>query len=468
MALAGVATVALAACSLPAYRRPVVATPPAWRESPANARWPAADWWREFHSPELDALIRRAQIANLDLAAAVARVREADAQARIAGAPLLPSLELDPQARRTREKEPTGIYSFDDYVLPVSASYELDFWGKNRAALASARAGALAARYDREVVALSIASSVAGTYLNALALEERLSVARASLANGRHVLRGLELERHAGTATRLDVLQQQTLVATLAAGIPPLEAQLSQTIDALALLVARPPEALALRGRGLDGLDAPSVGSGLPSELLARRPDVREAEARLIAAHFDIQVARAQFFPDVNLMASGGLESAALSTLFTPASRIFDVGGSALTPLFTGGRLTGQLRYDRARYVELIADYQKTTLSAFDDVEDSLASMRRTRQQVAEEAIAVQRARKAFQLSQLQFRVGTVTVLTMLNTQTALFNAEDAFVQAKLAQLQAAVSLFKALGGGWRDSPAPPVPGHRVAGARSS
>lgn len=464
VAIAGLAIAALAGCALPAYRRPAIAVPPAWRESTAAAPWPATDWWRGFRSPELDALILRAGAANLDLTAAVARVKQADAQARIAGAPLFPSLDVAPQARRTRELLPVGAgtYTLNDFALPLEASYEIDFWGKNRAARASARESAGAARFDQEVVALGIVTGVASTYFECLALEQRLDVARQNLANGRRILTGLELERRAGTATDLEVVQQQTLVATLAAAIPPLESQLSQSTDALALLLAKPPEAVVLRARTLDGVDVPEVGAGLPSELLARRPDVREAEASLIAAHFDIQNARAQFLPAFTLTASGGVESTALADLFSAQSRVFDLGAGALQQLFTGGRLTGQLRLSRARFEELVADYRKAALAAFGDVEDSLAAVSRSREQLAQQAIAVERARTAFRLSEQQFRGGTVTILTMLQTETALFSAEDAFVQAKLTRLEATISLFKALGGGWSDTPAPPLPGHSV------
>lgn len=464
LALAGLVCASLGGCSLPAYHRPQLPTPAAWRETPADARWPADDWWRAFHSPELNELIRRAESANLDLAAAIARVDEAQAQARIAGAPLLPSLELSPQARRTRELLPVGAgtYSFNDFVVPIEASYELDFWGKNRAARASARESAIAARYDRAVVGLTVTAGVANSYFECLGLEQRIAVARDNLANGRRILAGLQLERRAGTATDLEVVQQQTLVAGLAAVIPPLESQLAQATDALALLLARPPEAVALRARDLEAVDVPQVGSGLPSVLLARRPDVREAEARLIAAHFDIQNARAQFLPSIDLTASGGFESVALSNLIAPGSRIFDVGAAAVQQLFTGGRLTGQLQYDRARYEELVADYRKAALSAFNDAEDNLAAVRRAREQVAEEAVAVERARTALRLSQLQFHVGTVTLLTLLETQTSLYSAEDTLVQAKLAQIAATIGLVKALGGGWSDSAAPPLPGHTV------
>lgn len=447
---------ALAACLGPTYRRPELPTPAKWREGVAAAVWPGPQWWHSFKAPELDALIAAAQAANFDLAAALARVDEADAQARIAGAPLLPSAQVDPQGLRTRIVSPETVPPYElynEFAVPVSISYELDFWGKNRSAHAAAEQAALASRFDRQVVALTIVTAVAQTYFQVVALRQRVTVARQNLANAQQVLDGLLLERRWGTATELDVTQQRTVVATARAAVPPLEEALSQALDALAILVAKPPEAIAVTGTMLDAIRVPEVSAGLPSQLLARRPDVREAEAQLIASNYDIQNARAQFFPDFTLTAEGGVASKTLASLFETQSAIFTLGAEAVQPLFTGGRLTGQVQYARSRYRELLADYRKTAISAYSDVEDSLAAVRRTREEVAEQAAAAASASAAFHMAQIQFRVGTVTLLTMLNTETTYFTAEDNLVQARLAQLQAAVALYKALGGGWSGEP---------------
>lgn len=447
----------LAACMMgPAYRRAQLPEPAKWREGAAVELWPAPGWWRNFRTPELDSLIAAAQAQNLDLAAALARVDEADAQARIAGAPLLPTVELSPQAFRNRELSPEAAppyVLYNQFAVPLTVSYELDFWGKNRAARASARQLALASRFDRQVVALTIVTGVAQTYFQVLALRQRVRVARDNLQNAERILDGLLMERRWGTATELDVTQQRTVVDTARAAIPPLEEALSQTLDALAILVGRTPEQTAVAGAMLDGITVPQVSAGLPSQLLARRPDVQEAEASLIASSHDIQNARAQFFPDFSLTAAGGVASKLLSSLFETRSAIYTLGAQAVQPLFTGGRLTGQVQYSRARYRELLAAYRKTAISAYSDVEDSLAAVRRTGQEVAEQAGAAASADAAFHMAETQFRAGTVNLLTMLSTEAAYFSAQDSLVQAKLAQLQAVVALYKALGGGWSGDP---------------
>ncbi|MGH8230186.1 MAG: efflux transporter outer membrane subunit, partial [Steroidobacteraceae bacterium] len=289
------------ACSVePAYRHPAVSTPTTWQQAPASLRseWPAAEWWHEFGSDPLDRLITQAQTGNDDIAAAIARVREADAQARIAGAALLPNLGLQASASRQRQRPiASGApITYDEYSPLLTASYELDFWGKNRATHEAALQAAQASRYDRETVALTVITSVALTYFEALEQHDRLEVARDDLANAQKILSGIELEQTVGTATALDVAQQATTVATLNASIPPLAQQLQQSLDSLAILVGQTPESLDIEQGSLDQISAPPVIAGLPSELLARRPDVAAAEAQLKSANADIDVARAAYF----------------------------------------------------------------------------------------------------------------------------------------------------------------------------
>jgi len=245
-----------------------------------QSAWPETDWWHRFGSSQLDDLIDQARRTNDDLAAAVARVQEADAQLRIAGAPLLPTVDLGASATRERSNIPNeGMGVFNAFSPVLTASYELDFWGKNRAARDSARALAVASRYDRQTVALTVISSVATTYLQALELHERIEVAQLNLENGRKILRGLALQQQVGTATGLDVAQQETAVALLDAALPPLEQQLRQTVYALAVLIGKTPESLDVSEGTLNDLKVPQVVAGLPSELLTRRPDVAEVMA---------------------------------------------------------------------------------------------------------------------------------------------------------------------------------------------
>jgi outer membrane protein, multidrug efflux system len=444
----------LGACSLgPYYHRPEITAPPAWVTPPEASlpQWPASEWWRGFASDDLNDLIAQAQHANDDLRAAIARVRQADAQRRIAGAPLLPQLGASADAVRSRAAVSSGGFvTANDFIPLLSASYELDFWGKNRAALAAASASAQASRYDRTTVELTVVAGVATTYFQALELRDRLDIAQANLDNATKVLDGLKLEQRAGTVTALDVAQQQTEVATVNAAIPPLRQQLRESLDALAILVGSTPEAVAVTRGSLDALSQPQVRPGLPSELLARRPDVASAEAQLISANANIAVARATFFPSISLTAGGGYESSSLAHLLTPANRVWSIGAGLTQPIFQGGALVGQYRLSKARYDELLADYHKAVISAFANVEDALISVQQTDELVTREHEAAEQAQRAYRFAQAQMRAGTINVLTLLNTQTALFSARDALAQAKYAHLQALVSLYQALGGGWQ------------------
>lgn len=445
--------VGLTACSVGReYQRPDVTTPPAWRDAGTQAAaWPSADWWTGFDSPRLNELIAQANQANDDIAAAVARVQEADAQARIAGAPLLPSVAVGASATRARQQfTNVGPRTYSQLSPQLNASYEVDFWGKNRASSDAAKAAAAASRYDRETVELTVMSSVATTYFQILSLRERLDVAQDNLATAQEILKGLQLEERIGTVTALDVAQQDTTVATLSAAIPPLEQQLRQSINALAILVGQPPETVNVTSGALGDIAQPRVAPGLPSDLLARRPDVAEAEAQLVAANADITAARAALFPNIELTANGGFVSSALSTLLNPVNRVYALTAAVTQSVFEGGALRGQVQLNEARYTELLADYHKVVISAFGNVEDQLTALQQTADQQQRQQDAVTKARRAYDFSQAQFHAGTVNILTVLNTEGALFTAQDALVQAKLSHLQAVVGLFNALGGGWQ------------------
>ncbi|HSY28433.1 MAG TPA: efflux transporter outer membrane subunit, partial [Burkholderiaceae bacterium] len=318
--LAVATSLLLAACNLgPEYKRPEVPIPAAWHENSANetVNWPAADWWHGFGSPELDTYINQARRVNYDLVAAVARVQQADALATVAGAALLPTLGLNFSALNEREQTTANTYAhFRQYSPQLSASYMLDFWGKNRAAQTAAIATATASRHDKETVELTVVTSVALTYFQSVELRDRLVVARGNLASAETTLRGLRRQLAAGIATALDVAQQETTVATLEAEIPPLNQQFVETLDALAILIGKQPEAVDITTGTLTDLAEPAVGPSLPSELLARRPDVAQAEAQLIAANANIAAARAAFFPTISLTADGGFVSSSLSHLF--------------------------------------------------------------------------------------------------------------------------------------------------------
>jgi NodT family efflux transporter outer membrane factor (OMF) lipoprotein len=386
------------------------------------------------------------------LAIAIARVEEADAQARIAGAALLPSVDLGADATRQHAQVGgVGPETFNSFSPVLSASYELDFWGKNRALRAAARATALASRYDKETVALTVVSSVASTYFQALEFRDRLQVARENLANGEKILHGLQLEQTAGIATGLDVAQQETAVALLRAAIPPLQQQFRQAVNALAVLLGKTPESVDVDTGTLNGLTSPQVVDGLPSQLLARRPDVAESEQQLISVNADITVARAALFPSIQLTASGGYASSALTSLLSPANRIWSLGAGLTQPIFHGGALRGQVVFSNAHYRELLSAYHKTVISAFSNVESALVAAQQTQEQQTRQQEAVNKARRAFQFAQTQMSAGTVNILTVLNTENALFSAQDELVQVQYLHLQSMVALYTALGGGWQE-----------------
>jgi len=472
-------TLTLSGCTVlgPHYHRPDIPPPQAWtattaqNSAPASGasasisptadaaamvipdRWPARDWWAGFKSPELDELMRQAEAANDDLAAAMARVQQADAQVRIAGAPLLPSLQAEAIPQRSRQflaiSSTPSTVTYNSFTAQLAASYQLDFWGRNYDLRQAAVASARASRFDRETVRLTVLSSVATTYFTALTLRERIEIAERDLAAARQTLDGLKLERSVGTATALDVAQQETVVNTEDATIPALRAQLQQNVTALAILTGRRPEELTRLTGQLADLGAPEVVAGLPSQLLARRPDVANAESQLIAANANVAAARAAFFPSINLTASGGFESAALSTLVSPATRIMSIGADLVQPIFQGGALKGQYQLNKARYTELLADYHKAVISAFGNVETALTQVQETREQQRRQQLAAQTASQANDFAQKQFHAGTVNILNVLNTETSMLTTEDTLAQVKLAHLTALVSLYQALGGGW-------------------
>lgn len=445
----------LAACSLgPDYRKPDLPTPEAWRNPPAQTSeaWPSADWWQGFGSSQLDRYMAEARSANNDLAAAMARVREADAQARIAGAPLLPAVGLSADVIHARQSSSrTGRAETGTTFNPgLTASYELDFWGKNAASARAAEQLLAASRYDQETVALTVMTSVATTYFRAIELRDRLKVAEDNLASASQTLDGLRRQQHAGIVNALDVAQQETVVANLSAAVPPLRQQYGQSLDALAILIGKTPEQLEIANETLAQLSHPEVRPGLPSALLARRPDVANAEAQLISANANIQAARAAFFPSITLTAEGGFVSTALSDVLKPSNAIYSLTAGLTQPIFEGGALEGKFDLAQARYDELLAGYKKAVLSAFGNVEDALVALQQSAEQERRQAQAVATAQRAYDFARAQMKAGTINILTVLNTETALFSAQDTLVQAKSAHLQALVNLYGALGGGWQ------------------
>ena len=451
------AAAALAGCALKPDKMtlPPPSPAPAWREGAADRSWPARDWWRSFGSAELDDLIAKAESDNDDLAAATARVREADAEARIAGAPLLPSVAVSPEAAAVRRLTSLGAErNYGAYTATLGVAYELDVWGKNRAALQAAKSSADAARYARDVVDLTIVSGVASVYIQLLDLQDQLATAQANLTTAETVLADIQTKRQTGLATDLDVVQQQTVVDILRQVPPPLQAQEAHALDALAILTGQSAETMRITGKSLKELRAPSLQSGLPSDLLLHRPDVQQAERQLAAANADITVARAQFLPSFNLNGQYGGEMMNVVSGSVGPTQIYNLAASAVQPIFQGGRLKGQLAYARAQYAELLATYIMTTRQAYSDVEDALASVSAASAQQTATLAALDKSQQALRMSREGFSAGYYDWLSVLTSQSAVFPNRIAQIQADGAYLQSMVALYRALGGGWSARPA--------------
>ena len=426
--------------------------------TPASAP-PKLDWWRGFRSKELTDLIEEAQTSNFDIAVAVAHIIQADAASKIAGAALYPNANLNASATRTRSsqanRDTTGGGSAGggservSYTIFLNASYELDFWGKNRATSEAAQELAVASRFDRDTVAIGTVVSVATAYFLVLSSQDRLRIARQNVEAADRVLTLIKQRFEAGTASALEVAQQETLVAQQRAQIPPLDQILRQNVATLALLVGRAPAFMKVRGGSVFRIGIPRVTPGLPSELLIQRPDIRSAEAQLASADASVLAARAAFFPSITLTGEYGVASSALKNLFTPQAIFYQIAAGLVQPVFDGFRLEGQLEQAQGRQLELLSTYRRSIVSGFADVERALiaitdnAELERLQRQV------VTASRQAFNIAETRLREGTVDLTTVLITQQALFNAQDAEVVVRLARLQAVLSLYQALGGSW-------------------
>ena len=424
-------------------------------KSDADAAVPVLDWWRGFRSGELTSLMEAAQIYNLDIAVAIAQIVQADAQVGVSGAPLLPTLTGNASAERQKQSSANTISSgqgfggatFNTFQTGLTASYMLDFWGKNRAMLYAAEENATVSRYNREVVTLTTEVTVANTYFQILAAQEQIRVTRQNLAAAERILAVIKNQFNGGTASQLDLSQQEALAATQRAAIPPLEVTLGQNIAAMALLVARAPANFTVHGGSTGQITIPRVTPGLPSELLYQRPDIRQAEALLASSNFSVEAARAAFFPQIQLTGTTGFQSAALASLFTPGAWFYTLTASLTQPIFDGFLLESQLKQAKGVQLQNLQAYRKAVLSAFADVEKALIALQKFTLQERLQKDVVTSSRKAFDVAETQLRGGTVNLITVLQTQQTLFTAENNLVLVRLNKLLAASSLFQALGG---------------------
>lgn len=437
---------ALAACSfVPDYERPQIATPSSFEgpQGQSGAISVAADWWAAFNDLELQQLMGEALSKNLDIVAALARMDQAQGALRSTNSSLLPQVDASGGASRSDDSS-RGSSKGADGSLRIS--YALDLWGLYRAQSEASAANLRASTFDHEATVLLVQSSVATTYFSILNLNDRLAIANESLAAARETLKLVQARYDYGAISALDLAQQKTTVASIEAGIPSLEDQLNANRHALAILLGRAPEGFTIAAKPTSALTLPVIAAGQPSELLERRPDIRRVEAQLQAANADIGAARAAFFPNLSLSASKSVDwLAGVGT-----SNGSSIAASLLAPIFSGGQLEGNLQVSKARKAELAAAYQKAVLTSFGEVEDALSSADANARRDASLAVAATEARRAYDLSQASYKAGASDFTSVLDAQRSWLSARDSQAQARLAQYNAAVNLFIALGGGWK------------------
>ncbi len=409
------------------------------------------DWWQAFANPELDSLVQRAQRANYDIAAAVARVTQAQKLAVVAGAPLLPEVSATANAgRQHRLGGGSDAANANHYAGSLVASYEVDFWGKNRSAYQGALARVEASQFDRDSVRLSITASVANTWMELTGLRERALIAQQNLDNAEKVLRLVQSRYRAGAANQLALAQQQGLVATQRRTVVLLKQQQGNTEAVLATLLSQPLAELQFGNSLLRDLQLPQTSVSLPSSLLTRRPDIASAEAALLAAQADIQVARAVMLPSITL--NGGMLSSSNHLASVLDHPLYSLAAGLTAPIFNAGRLAAQRDIAIARREELLANYRQTIIAAFADVEAALNRIQGLDQQAVAQAEALENAERAFNFAQSRYQAGAETMLNLLDTERTLFTAQDVNLQIRQQRLQAAIDLYRALGGGWARS----------------
>lgn len=444
-------SLALAGCAAtPGQQGHAPVLPAQWQSGPAVASTEVLDlqqWWQTFGSTELDALIAQAMTQSQDVAAAQARVRAAQANAVIAGASLLPEVTATVSGGRQGRLGGDAAVDGTAWSAQLSASYEVDLWGRNRALRDSALSSLQASRFDLDATRLIVTSGVAIAWLQAVALTERADVAQQSLASAEQLLNLVTARARAGAATALEVAQQRGLAASQRRAVATLRQQAGEARTALAVLLGV-PGTLPVTTTSVDSLRQPSIDAGLPSALLLRRPDIATAESRLAAAQADVSAARAAMFPSLSLTAGLGYGGSQLRSLFD--NPIYSVSAALAAPIFNAGRLGAVRDQADARREELLATYRQTIVTAAGDVERALNALAgNAAQRVAQDEELAQ-ARRALTLAESRYRAGAESMLTLLDTQRSLYAAQDTAVALRADGLSASVALYKALGGGWQ------------------
>lgn len=456
------------ACSVgPNYKRPAANVPAAYRgalapeipasESASVASVPSSvplgeeKWWDVFQDKELQGLIRTALKNNYDVRIAATRVLQAQAQLGIARADQLPSLNAGGNVTSLRNPKagPIPGYELTQGQVNASASWNVDFWGRYRRATEAARANLLANQWAQKEVMATLVASVASSYFQLRQLDLELEISKRTLGTRNDSLDLTKtLEEH-GINSMLDVRQSEQLVYTAASEVPDLERQIGQEENAISILLGNNPGDVPRGLKLTEQPHAPEVPVGLPSSLLERRPDIREAEESLIAANAQIGVARAAYFPQISLTGTAGYESAALTNLFTGPAGIWNLVGSVTQPIFEGGRLKSNVRLAEAQREQLLLTYQQSIQGAFRDVSNALIAYRKFREFRIQQQNLVDSAQDAARLSETRFKAGSTDYLEVLTNETNSFSAELALAQAQGNELNALVQLYQALGGGW-------------------
>ncbi len=433
-----------------------VSVPATYEQGSPSAPTINAQWPKLFRSSELDRLIGSAVEDNLDLASAVARITEADAQAAAARSSLFPTLDGSATAQRSQSpgtlSSDTGPFTTsvsNQFGAGLTASYAIDAWGRYRSLHAAGLATAEAVRFDRDALAISIAASTANTYFGIMAAKDRIALQQENISLASHILDAIKARVSVGTASALDIAEQESVVASQKAAVPALEQQVAQSRTQLAILLGRPPEGFTIKGVSLKPLTVPDLAAGIPSTLLLRRPDIARAEADLRTAEANVEAARAAYLPSFDLTLKGGNESRTLENMLRPDAAFASALGSMAAPIFDGGALDASFNQQSGRRAELIAAYRKSIVSAFGDVENALIAVKQSRLQEQLQAAVVDASKRAYMISEERLRAGTIDIVTLLTVQQNLFQAEEALIQSRLARLQAAISMVQALGGGF-------------------
>ncbi|HTS18665.1 MAG TPA: efflux transporter outer membrane subunit [Verrucomicrobiae bacterium] len=463
-----------AGCAVgPDYKRPdaVAKMPPTyayatngWKVAEPQAHVPKGNWWEIFRDPELNELEAQASAANQQLRAAVASFDQARAAADFTRSQLFPQIGISPSvvahrnsANQPFEAQPAGVtntFPYGDIIAPLNMSWELDLWGRVRRSLESARAQQQATADDLEAVKLSIQAEVATDYFTLRALDADADLLKSNIDVFGKSFELTQNRRTGGVASDLDVAQAETVLRTTEAELPATLLQRAQFEHALAVLAGQPASTFAIARRPL-GILPPAIPSGVPSELLERRPDIAAAERRIAAANASVGVAKGAFFPAIQLNGLAGFESLHLGSLFDWQSRFWSLGPSLTMPLFDAGQNSASLRAARAGYQQAVANYRETVLAAFQDVEDNLAAQLLLTSQSEAEAAAVEAALKQFKIADNRYRAGLVTFLDVATAENTALDIERTAVQLRGQQLVAAVSLIRSLGGGWQAPTSP-------------